>query len=195
LNGPERQLRDISAEFSPPWNVVFVSDREVALATAADKKIWYVLPLDGGAARRLPDAGTADPGLRLGLGIVAGNRLLIAQVDGVVNDAKVITILSAGGEATRTLRPPFASANHTVLRDDQFIGLVSKAPGESGYNFYRVPLDGSTPRLVGPISGGSGGIMAASPDGKLLAYTSEGRYTSKLLEIDFSAPLRALMKP
>lgn len=193
LKGPERQLRDISGEFPLPYNVVFMSDHEVALATAADKKTWYVLPLDGGAARRLPDPGTVDPGLRLGSGVVAGNRLLIAQVDGRVNEAKAITILSAGGDATRTVRPP-ASANVAVLPDDQGIGLVIKAPGGSGYNFFLAPLDGSTPRLVGPMTGGIGGQLAASPDGKSIAYTSEGRYTSKFHEIDFGPSLLALMK-
>ena len=195
LNGPERQLRDISAEFSPPWNVVFVTDREVALATAADKKIWYAVPLDGGVARRLPDPGATEPGLRLGLGVVTGNRLMIAQVDGVVNEAKAITILSMGGEATRTLRSPFASANHGVLPDDKHFLLVKKGTGESGSQLFRVPLDGSAPRLIGTISGGTGGVMAASPDGKLLAYTSEGPYTSKFHEIDFGPSLLALMKP
>lgn len=124
LNGPERQLRDISAEFPQPWNIVFVSDREVALATAADKRIWYVVPLDGGPARRLSDPGAAEPGLRMGGAMVAGGRLLIAQVDGRVNEAKVITSLSLGGDSTRTMRLPFAIPNILVLPDGKQIVTV-----------------------------------------------------------------------
>ena len=39
-----------------------------------------------------------------------------------------------------------------------------------------------------------GGLLAPSPDGKLLAYTSDGPYTSKIFEIDFGPALQAIMK-
>jgi Tol biopolymer transport system component len=193
LNGTERPLRDLTAEF-PTVNSVFLSsDREAVVTVAIDKQVGrYVVPLDGGAARRLPDF-SLEPGYRLGGTAVDRNRVRIGQID-ARGEGRVITILSTVGEPTRTLRLPFAG-HHGVDYPDgkQFIN-VGKATGDSVWKLFLVPLDGSPTRLIGEIPRGAGGRIASSPDGKLLAYTSEGRYTSKIHEIDLSPALKAIMK-
>lgn len=199
LNGTERPLRDISEEWPKASGVGFTSDREAVVTVTADKKTErFLVPLDGGAARRLPDPGT-EPGSRIGRTLVAGNRLLIGQVD-ARGESRVIKILSTVGDSTRTLRLPFSDSYSAVLPDGKQIVSVGKVTGDSVYKLFLVPLDGSAPRLIGEISRGTsfapatGGLLAPSPDGRLLAYTSDGPYTSKILEVDFGPALQAIMK-
>jgi Tol biopolymer transport system component len=195
LNGPERELRDISAEFPeavPPF--FFISDLAVMVTVSGVKTTErFLVPLDGGSARRLPDPAL-EPGTRTGNGaLVAGDRVLVGQVD-ARGEARVIKILSTAGDATRTLRIPF-NGHHGVLHPDgkQIIN-VGKATGDSVWKLFLVPLDGSATRLIGEIPRGTGGLLAPSPDGKLLAYTSDGSVTSKILEIDFAPALQAIVK-
>jgi hypothetical protein len=162
------------------------------VATAQSPELFLV-PLDGGAARRLPDPGT-EAGTRIGNGtLVAGNRLLVGQVD-ARGEAWVIKILSTVGDSTRTLRIPF-NGHHGVLHPDgkQIIN-VGKATGDSVWKLFLVPLDGSPTRVIGEIPRGTGGLLAPSPDGKLLAYTSDGPIISKIREIDFAPALQAITK-
>jgi Tol biopolymer transport system component len=192
LNGPERTLRDISAEFPRVINVVFISDRAVVVKTNPSSE-RFLVPLDSGAARRLPDPGP-EPGTRIGNGtLVAGNRLLVGQID-AQGEARVIKIVSTVGEPTRTLPIPF-NGHHGVLHPDgrQIIN-VGRETGDSIWKLFLVPLDGSQTRLIGEIPRGTGGLLAPSPDGKLLAYTSDGPITSRILEIDFAPAFQAIMK-
>ena len=194
VDGTERPLRNISAEFSNKMTeVVFSSDREAVVKMTVDKQIeQHVVPLDGGTARRLPDPGT-EPGSRIGGTLVAGNRLLIGQVD-ARGESRVIKILSTVDDSTRTLRLPFDGHHGVPYPDGKQIVNVGKATGDSVWKLFLVPLDGSATRLLGEIPRGTGGLLAPSPDGKLLAYTSDGRYTSKIHEIDFGPALQAIVK-
>jgi Tol biopolymer transport system component len=197
LNGPERQLSDISADF-PKVNggLVFTSDSAVvATVTDQNKTERFLVPLNGGVTRRLPDPGT-DPGSRIGGTLVAGDRLLLAEVD-AKGEARVIKILSTAGDPTRTLRLPFSGSRGVVLPNGQQIVSVGKATGDSVDKLFLVPLDGRATRLIGdipPRTSFLGGLLVPSPDGKLLAYTSEGSFTSKILEVDFSPAFREIMK-
>jgi Tol biopolymer transport system component len=200
LNGTERLLRDISAEFPNANNVVFTYDSTVVVTVTAEKMTErFLVPLDGGAARRLPDPAI-ELGSRVGGTLVAGNRLLIGQVD-ARGESRAITILSTVGDSTRTLRLPFSSSYSAVLPDGKQIVSVGKVTGDSVYKLFLVPLDGSATRLIGVIPRGTsfaavtGSLLAPSPNGKLLAYTSDGRPpTSKILEVDFGPALQAIMK-
>jgi dipeptidyl aminopeptidase/acylaminoacyl peptidase len=196
LSGTERTLRDVSAEFPHVTGVAFASDRAVVVTETADGKTErFLVPLDGGAARRLPDPGT-ESGLRIGGTLVAGNELLIAQVD-AKGQTQAIKILPIVGDATRTLRFPFSGLYSVVFPDGKQIVSVGQAPGDSVYKLFLVPLDGSATRLISEIpydSDLSGGLLAPSPDGKLLAYTFNGDYTSKFFEIDLGPALQAIMK-
>ncbi len=68
-----------------------------------------------------------------------------------------------------------------VLPDGKQIVSVAKVTGDSVYRLFLVPLDGSAPRLIGEIPRGTsltavtGGLLAPSPNRKLLAYTSDRR--------------------
>jgi hypothetical protein len=195
LNGPERQLRDISAEFAGAASpFVFMTDRSVIVTVSSEKTTErFLVPVDGGPARRVSDP-SPEPGTRIGSGsVVAGSRLLVGQIDGS-GEARTIKVLSTVGDATRTLRVPF-NGHHGVLHPDgkQIIN-VGKATGDSLWKLFLIPLDGSPTRLVGEIPRGTGGLLSPSPDGKLVAYTSDGPVTSKILEIDFTPVLQAIGK-
>jgi len=193
LNGPERLLRDISSEFPRVLTLVFASDREaVVVVPSAQNPELFLVPLDGGAARRLPDPGIESGSFPFGV-FVAGNRLIVglANARGTLPVAKIVSTV---GDATRTLRLPFSGANGVVLPDGEQLVGVSKVPGDSAFKLFLVPLDGSATRVLGEIPRGTGGLMAPSPDGRLLAYMSSGVYTTKILEIDFGPALQTILK-
>jgi Tol biopolymer transport system component len=194
LNGAERLLRNISAEFPKVNDVVFASDTAVVVTVTSDKKTErFLVPLGGGGVRRLPDPGT-EPGLRMGpTPMIAGNHALILQLD-ARDESPVITSVSTVNDSTRRLRLPFAANNGAPYPDGKHIILTGKAAGDSQWKLFLVPLDGSAARLLGEIPHGDGGVLAPSPDGKLLAYTSEGLYTTKILDVDFGPALQALAK-
>ena len=199
LNGPERLLRDISAEVpNATGPFAFISDRAViATVTAEQGTERFLVPLDGGAVRRLPDPG-AEPGLRLGgPPLVAGNRLLFG-FGSSRSHTTVVRILSTVGDATRTLRLPLDVPNAVVLPDGQNIVSIGKRTGDSVWNVFLVPLDGSAMRLIGEMDRGTGrgtgGLLAPSPDGTMLAYTSEGLRTTKVFDIDFSPALQEILQ-
>ncbi len=195
LDGPERQVRDISAEFptaTPPF--LFSSDRAVIVTVTADRKTErFFVPIDGGAARRLPDPG-GEPEFRVGgPGLAAGTQLFLGLVD-AKGENRGVTILSTVGDPTRTLRVPFHGQNRVFHPDGKQVIAVGKAAGDSVSKIFLVPFDGSPTRVVGEIPRGTGGLLAPSPDGKLLAFTSDGIPTSKIHEIDFSPALEAILK-
>ncbi len=193
VDGTERLLRDISADFPKVNDVAFTSDRAVVVTVTAEKKTErFLVPLDGGSARPLPDPGT-EPGLRIGGFLVVGNRLVFA-LPNARGETQVIKILSTVGDSTRTVRLPFSGYHAFALPDGKQFVAVGKATGDSVYKLFLVPLDGSATRLIGEIPRGMGGRLAPSPDGKLLAYTSDGRYTSKFFEVDFGPAFQAIVK-
>jgi Tol biopolymer transport system component len=195
LDGPARQLRDISAEFpkaEPPF--LFVSDRAVVATVTLDKTIErFLMPLDGSSSLRLPDPGI-ESGSRSGGTAVAGALLLIGQVD-PRGEARSIKIVSTVDDSTRTLRLPFNGHHGVPHPDGKQIINVGKVAGDALWKLFLVPLDGSSTRAIGEIPRGTGGLLAPSPDGKSVAYTSEGVYTTKIFEVDFSPALQAIEKP
>jgi Tol biopolymer transport system component len=195
LNGTERRLRDISAEFPNANVVVFASDRTAVARVPTDQSTQpFLVPLDGGAARRLPDPG-AEPRLRRAYGngtLVAGNQVLFGM-DNPRCCEGLIKIVSTVGEATRTLRLPFRGSTAVVTPDGQHLINSGKTTSDSPWKLFLVPLDGSATRLITEIPTGNGGLLAPSPDGKLLAYTSDGIHTSKIHEIDFGPALQAIV--
>jgi Tol biopolymer transport system component len=192
LNGPERVLLDMSKEFPKMRSFVFMSDRAVGVSLTTDQSSeWFMAPLDGGSALRLPNP--IDPGSRAGGFLAAGNRLLVGQVD-ARGEARVIKILSTVGDPTRTLRLPFNGHHGVPHPDGRQIINVGKATGDSVWKLFLVPLDGSATRVIGEIPRGTGGLLAPSPDGKLLAYTSDGLPTTKIHEIDFGPVFQAIVK-
>ena len=133
-----------------------------------------------------------EPGYRLGGTQIDGHWLRYGQVDS--QGARIVTFISTAGEPTRTLRLPFIGHHGANYPGGKQLLNVGKAAGDTLWKIFLVPLDGSTPRLLGEIPGGAGGPLAASPDGRFVAYTSEGTYTSKIYEIDFGPALQAIMK-
>jgi Tol biopolymer transport system component len=203
VDGTERLVRDIAAEL-PKINGAYLSlYSEVVVQVAANKAInrnvpdrnvvdRYVVPLDGGTVRKLLNPAM-EPGNRLGGTQIDGNWLRYGQIDSR-GEARTITFVSTVGEATRTLHLPFNGHHGANYPGGKQLLNVGKATGDTLWKIFLVPLDGSTPRLLGEIPGGTGGPLAASPDGRFVAYTSEGRYTSKIHEVDFGPALQAIGK-
>jgi Tol biopolymer transport system component len=201
LNGTERLLREVSAEFPEANDVLLTSDRTVVvLATTNSTPERFLVPLDGGAASRLLDPGTA-PGLvepqRLAVP-VAGNRLLI-PLFGPGGRLEAFKLLSTVGDTTRTLRLPFDPQRRPSIAgsDGTHLVVIGRTAGDSVDKIFLVPIDGSAPRLVGTWPGGArvdSDRLTLSPDGTLLAYTSEGRYTSRFFDVDFGPALRAITR-
>ena len=103
-------------------------------------------------------------------------------------------IVSTVDDSTRTLRLPFNGHHGVPHPDGKQIINVGKAAGDALWKLFLVPLDGSPTRPVGVIPRGTGGLLAPSPDGTLLAYTSDGFHTMKIFEVDFGPALQATVK-
>ncbi len=198
VDGATRRLRDIAAEFPELRGVEFTSDREVVVGVAADQKIQrFLVSVDGGTARPLPDVAT-EPGLNSGEGVgqVIGGPWVVLPRRDARGDWPALTFLSTRGDSTVTMRLPFGSLGGAALPNGTYLIVGHTTKGDRQWRLYVVGLDGSTPRLIGDAPAEwDTKSLAPSPDGKLLAYTSEGRYTSKIFEIDFAPSLQALMKP
>jgi Tol biopolymer transport system component len=191
LDGTERTLRDISAEFPIVRAIGFPSDRVAAvLVTGGQKPERFHVPLDGGAARRQPDPGI-EPGSQMSGELAAGDRLVMPVAD--ARGVRALKIQSMVDDSTRTVRLPFIGTGAMIFPDGQHVACVGRPENEGSTNkLYLVPLDGTPTRQIGEIPRGSGGLLAPSPDGKLLAYTSDGPITSTILQIDFGPALQAI---
>lgn len=194
LDGTERLLRDLSAEL--PWalRAIVISDRVVM---ARDGNIKIVsMPIEGGAAREV-SVPIADSGARIAYsGHSRDGQWTFGEIigDGPLTD---LLIMSTTGESTRLVHLPFKSAHRGIamLPDRQHIIIGGRKPGDTATKIFVVPLDGSAPREFGGLPGNLSGTLTLSPDGKQLAFTTtEGRYTSKILEVDFAPSLQVIGK-
>jgi Tol biopolymer transport system component len=199
IDGRERLLRDISPEFREPTRIAYSGDREVVLAVKSGPETnRFVVPLDGGPARRL-DQLPEPIGDRLPAALgwpIARNRLLVQSRP----EVPVVSILSTGGDSTRVVRLPSGTLTWRPHSDGEHILATIRTAGQSTYTIVLVPLDGTAPRSIGqlPRITGPGGTLPApiapSPDGNLLAYTAGGVATTKIFEIDFGPALQAVGK-
>jgi Tol biopolymer transport system component len=195
VNGATRPLRGISAEFPGRLQARFTSDRELVVGVGADPTIRrFLVPVDGGTARPLPDV-VAESGVNRGggVGLPLGGPWVVVPRQDARGDWPVVTFLSTTGDSTVTMRLPFGSTWAQALPNGKYV-VLGHAAGDTLNRIYVVGLDGSKPRLIGDAPRWRVSATAPSPDGKLLAYTSEGRPTTSIFEIDFGPVLQALMK-
>lgn len=195
MDGTERKLRDIGAEFPGFGTGGFISDRLLlagTYSTLADSVL--VIPSSGGTAQELPRArrnawpGVSNDGKWL--------LFLIRNTDGRITSVELMT---HGGDSLRTLSLPFEvdPRNFTppFHPDGQHVMLVGKAPGESAFKIFLVPLNGDIPRALATFPGTPyNGRLDLSPDGSTLAFTSVGPPISTIYELDMSPILQALGK-
>jgi dipeptidyl aminopeptidase/acylaminoacyl peptidase len=197
LDGAERLLRDISPEFREPTRIGYSGDRDVVLAvkSGADTD-RFLVPLDGGAARRL-ERLPEPSGNRLPAALgwpIARNRLLVQSRP----EVPVVSILSTAGGSTSVVRLPAGTLNWRPHSDGEHILATVGAAGQAAHKIVLVPLDGTAPRSIGELLRitGPGGTfptpLTPSPDGKLIAYTAGGVSTTKIFEVDFTPALQAI---
>jgi len=195
LDGTERVLRDVSAEFREPTRIDFAGDRAVVLAVRLGQETdRFLVPLDGGSPlrlRRLPEP-SGEPRLPAALGTaIAKNRLLVQSRP----EVPVVSILSTDGGSTGSVNLPTGTLTWRAHSDGEHIVATVGTAGQSMHRIFLVPLDGGAPRFVGEVPGGTRPApLVPSPDGKLLAYTSDGVYTTKVFEVDFNPALQTIMK-
>jgi hypothetical protein len=194
LNGSERSLRNISAEF--PWatDARMISDR---VAMVGDGHVRIVsVPIEG-EARQVP-IPIADAGVRIADSGHSGDGNWAFGKIITKNPETDLLIMSTTGGSTRRVHLPVESGNNgaAIHSDGQHMIVIGRKPAETALTIFLVPFDGSAPREFGGIPGHLsryyGGTL--SPDGKLLAFTTEGAHTSTFSEIDFGPALQAIGK-
>jgi Tol biopolymer transport system component len=196
LDGTERVLRALSAEFPRMSGATLGADGEAVIAVGTGQAIErFLVPLNGGAARKLPHPGTESGITSTSVGgLSMDNRVVLPIGDGS-GAFPVLRVVSTVGDSMRTVRAPFGSVNGNVLPDGKRAVVTGKAPGDSLHKLYFVSLEDGSQRLLGEIPGGSaGGRLAPSPDGKLVAFTVDGPFTTTLHEIDFGPALRVILR-
>lgn len=195
LDGTQRLLHDLSAEL--PWaRGAHVASEGVALAGDGTTRIAS-MPIEGGAARDVP-IPIAYSAARMAY---SGNSPDGRWIFGEITEGSPRThllVMSTAGDSTRIVTLPFESAHRgvAILPDGQHVVVAGRALGDASLRIFVVPLDGGVPREFGGIPGHEfSGQIALSPDGRLVAFTtSENRYTSTIIEVDFGPSLGAIKK-
>ena len=193
LDGTERLLHDLSAEL--PWalGAIVISEH---VAIASDGHIRIVsMPIENGAVRQV-SIPIADSGARIGnSGHSPDGKWIFSEVV-AGSPLTDLVIMSTAGDSTRIVHLPFQSAHCGVamLPDGQHIIGAGRTPGDSTLKIFVVLLNGGAPREFGGIPGHQcRGRLTLSPDGRQVAFTTtEGRYTSTILEVDFGPSLQAI---
>ena len=192
LDGTERKLRDIAAEFPDSRPGGFISDR--LLVMGAPRWESAVISIAGGTAQKLPgtDHRLPSPGVS-----TDGKWVLwlIRNTDGGITSVQLMT---NEGDSLRTMNLPFEVDRRfpysAFLPDGQHVILVGKPPGEGTSKIFLVPLNGETPRVLTQVQGRLTGMFDISPDGKTLVYTVEGTPTSTIYELDVTPILQSIGK-
>lgn len=198
LEGRERVLRDLSAEF-PGMTGVFLGSHAAAVSVRVGENTErFAVPLGSGAARRLPDSPETRA-LRGGganaPGVLLSEESLALFAPGENGTVSAIHILSSAGEPPRTIRMPFANSAGTGYPDGKAVVVNGKVVGDSLHRFFFVSLEDGAQRMLGAVAGGGPGVrLAASPDRKFVAYVHNGPYTSTIHEIDFGPAIRAIVR-
>ena len=204
LDGHQRVVRDLWAEFPSMWQAFLVSTKEVVLefgdSVSRGPTRILVVPLDGGAARPV-----LMPALKSGMwrSFVTGfseTRFTMDQVD-ASNKVAGIEMISLGAEATRvTPVPPnryTVKFNQILPNGEQILRMGAEATG--GYTLYSIATAGGAPRALLhtplPIVGMSGWGSGLAPDGNRLAYFSKGPSISHVSDVDLSPILNLIKKP
>ena len=197
LNGIERKLRDIGAEF-PAWGVGgFVSDRLLVAGTqfAAELSV-ALIPTSSGPLQILPGGarvGHAWPGAS------HDGKWILWLARNPAGRLANLEIMSTGGDSLRTLSLPIeiSSTKHVPFQpDDQHVILFGRTPGDQAFKVFLVPLAGGVPRVLATLPGRPyDGRLDLSPDGKSLVFTTEGAPTSTIYELDLTPIIPAVRKP
>ncbi len=201
LDGTQRLLRDIATEYPGVVGVRMIDDNDALLdyGRKDGTKRFLAASVEGGPARLIPGAeGTYDEVANVWGDELRGRMIIIKRPwRGPFTE---LSILSTSGAPPRTIPLPFQGIRGVinVLPDSQHVILAGKTEGDAAVKFFLLPLNGGPPRVYPGIPGPlttDWFYHSLSPDGKALAFTTEGAPVSKLYELDLSAVLQAVARP
>lgn len=176
---PSRVTDDQFVDTDPAWSpdgtrLAFVSDR------AGSMDVW-VRDLSSGADRRLTTSGDAD----MAPAWSPDGRWIAYVSNQAYEQGELLVVSSAGGEPRRVKARAFGLGYPSWTPDGARIVVSAIAPYSTRYresmNYYwSVPADGATADVVipqphAPVGKRAGDGPAISPDGKWMAYASNGR--------------------
>lgn len=197
LDGTERRLHDLAAEFPGQIPARLIPDRVVMLGSNfPGAQSAGLLPFAGGPMQKLPEL-PAGANFRLPFpGLSPDGRWLLFLVRRPVTS---IQLVATHGDSVRTVSLPFEVHRRNLyppfLPDGRQVVLVGQAPQDPVSRIYVVPLDGAAPRAVAAISGAfQSGVLDLSPDGRTVVFTTDGAITSTIFEIDLTSVLQAVRK-
>ena len=193
LEGRDQTLRTIPSQVlssgTGPTGILLGQSMAISFGSAG---MWAV-PYDGGAPRQL------RTGMNTRTTFLPDERALVHGVElNPDGSFREIEVLGTDGIVVRNIRLPFdglvnASDRHIELtpegRDAIIVGRDRNAQSPA---IYRVPLDGSAPRLVVKLAGRPASQIDVSPDGKSILYTVMGPRASSFVLVDLTPELTRL---
>jgi Tol biopolymer transport system component len=189
-SGSHKKLVDFGQPAIVPSSGFQFIDGSTAFARA--DSVAYVIPLDGGAQRRL----TAIPqGTRAyGTAVSSDHRLIASPIlDEAHGELNQVEVLSVESGERRVVRVPFqmnVGFQPIFTDNDRALLVFGRAAGDTtGTRLYSVPLNGGAPRSVASVGDANGASVSPSPDGKSVAYTVQAERTTSLLLVDLRAIL------
>lgn len=171
----DRDGHPTSSTFSAGDDFAFTPDSKAIVFTAPPEKdeAWstdynlYLVPIDGGPAKRLTDNPAADNGPKFS---PDGKRLAFRAQSrpGAEADRWELMVQEFPGGKAQSVTAGFdSSVEDFVWRDDATIDFVAEQNGSSP--IFRVSVaKPADPQAI--VSGGSHGSLSVSADGKLLAF-------------------------
>lgn len=187
LDGADKMLRLLPRSEFPGWATPLLDENTVA--AFGESPSLTLVPLDGRPPRVILSASTHGGGQFS----PDGRTLAVRLGGGDWRNPKVaprVTLVSLADLSRREVELPFASVPFVAMHyspDGRHLFIAGRDTPEQPISIYKVPLDGSAPRVVAKADTKLESIFAVSPDAKFVAYTVAAWSHATFLMLDYSA--------
>jgi Tol biopolymer transport system component len=191
LAGTPKHILDVPPDMT--HRGFFVSPSFIEYASTSAE---VILPVNGGAPRRLP----VDTPALLGVPSDHGDWVVFLLSANAGRPARVQTV-NAQGDTSRIIDLPFEAFRTpfptiAFAPDHRNIVMVGRTIGEKAYKLFSVPIDGTAPRVLATLSTELPVTnMVLARDGRTAAYTVTSPPTTTMYELDLRPLVQTAARP